>query len=101
MTSFLIGLIVGIIGTFIVSYKSSAKIKKAKEAVETEYQSKIAEIEKDRAAKVAELQEKKTAIEELKKQLDTLTLAEAKAKLSPESQQAIQDIINKAKGATS
>ena len=93
---FLAGLIVGAVGVFILSHKSSAKVKKAKAEAETEYQTKLASIEKDRAAKVAELEEKKASLEALKKQLDSLTAEQAQGKLSSESQSSIQNVTDQA-----
>lgn len=93
---FLAGFVVGAVVAFILSHKSSAQVKKAKAKVETEYQAKLASIEKDRAAKVAELEEKKASIEVLKKQLDSLTPEQATAKLSTEGQTAVQNATDQA-----
>ncbi len=107
---FLLGVLTGAILFWKLSRKDSKRVKEEKEKAEKEYQDKLAAIEKDRTAKIAELEAKKAELEEERKKIQDMTAEQAKNKLSSETQtsidqssssatnEAVSNILNRVKG---
>ncbi len=93
MTGFLIGFVLGAVAAFFLKGKIA---KAAKEKVLREYEAKVATIEQARAKTLKELEQSKLDLEAERLKLKEMTEAQAKDKLSSETQQGIDDIKDQA-----